>query len=181
MAYEYVALAYMKYIACGDCMDDKILALMDYIINCYEKVISTGKRNDPYSKILWQGYAQYDLTRAYENLYKATGDEQYLAKMEEYSQASIVTRYKWFCENSFKGVFSNALSYEYFLVYRYEYEMRYKYPRYARGESTQQIIDGLDRLKLDLSRYCETTGLGRLYDMRDGIDNLIQKISVSRV
>jgi hypothetical protein len=176
MAYEYAALAYMKYIACADRFDDSILSLMDYTISCYDKMIKTGKRNDPYSKILWQGYAQYDLTRAYENLYKVTNDEQYLSKMEEYSQASIVTRYRWFCENPFKGVFSNALSYEYFLVYKYEYELRYKYKKYSEYSTDEEILGGLDKLKGELNRYCEATGLGRLYDMRDGIDVLITNV-----
>lgn len=176
MAYEYAALAYMKYIACTDKFDESILTLMDYNIACYEKVIKTGKRNDPYSKILWQGYAQYDLTRAYENLYKVTGDDKYLLKMEEYSQASIVTRYKWFCENPFKGIFSNALSYEYFLVYKYEYELRYKYKKYSECSTDEEILGGLDKLKGELNRYCEATGLGRLYDMRDGIDKLMTNV-----
>ncbi len=176
MAYEYVALAYMKYLACIDRFDESILPLMDYIIESYEKVITTGKRNDPYSKILWLGYAQYDLTRAYENLYRVFGDDKYLLKMEEYSQASIVTRYKWFCENPFKGVFSNALSYEYFLVYKYEYELRYKYPNYSKYSTDEEILGGLDKLKGELNRYCEATGLGRLYDMRDGIDKLMTNV-----
>lgn len=179
MAYEYTALAYMKYIACTDVYDQSILSLMDYNISCYENVIKTGKKNDPYSKILWQGYAQYDLTRAYENLYKVTKDPAYLDRMEEYSQASIVTRYKWFCENPFKGVFSNALSYEYFLVYKYEYELRYKYPGYS-ADTPDDIVGGLDNLKSELNRYCETTGLGRLYDMRDGIDELMGSVILKK-
>ena len=176
LAYEYVALAYMKYIACTDRFDESILELMDYIIGSYKKVIETGKYNDPYSKALWMGYAQYDLTRAYENLYKVTGDQKYLAKMEEFSQKSITTRRKWFTENTFKGVFSNALSYEYFLVCKYEYEMSYKYEKYAQRNTPADILGGLDKLKAELNQYCETTGLGRLYDMRDGIDTLMHSI-----
>lgn len=175
MAYEYAGLAYMKYIACTDKYDESILALMNYIIGCYENVIRVGKRNDPYSAVLWTGYAQYDLTRAYENLYKVTKDAQYLAKMGEYSQASIVTRRKWFSDNQFKGVFSSALSFEYFLVYKYEYELRHKYSTYS-SDTPDHIIGGLVQLKSELSRYCETAGLGRLYDIRDGIDDLIRHI-----
>ncbi len=176
MAYEYTALAYMKYLVCLDRYDDSILELMKYIISCYEKVIRVGKRNDPFSHILWQGYAQYDLTRAYENLYKITGDESYFEKMEDYSQASIATRYRWFCENPFKGVFSSALSYEYFLVCRHEYELRFKYPHYS-PDTDNEILVGLGGLKEELSRFCETTGLGRLYDMRDSIDQLMNNVT----
>ena len=128
-----------------------------------------------YSKILWLGYAQYDLTRAYENMYKITKDPTYLEKVEEYSQASIVTRYKWFYDNPFKGVFSNALSYEYFLVYKYEYELRYKYQHYS-NDGSEEILKGLDKLKTELNHYYESTGLGRLYDMRDDIDTLMEKV-----
>ncbi len=175
IAYEYTGLAYNKYIACADRYDESILDLISYIISCYENAIKVGKKNDPYSKILWMGYSQYNLTRAYENLYRATKDEQYIDKMKDYSQLSISTRYRWFCENPFKGIFSNALSYEYFLVYKYEYELRFKYKSYS-TDTTDDIVDGLDRLKGELSRYCENTGLGRLYDMRDGIDSLMGNV-----
>lgn len=176
LAYEYVGLAYMKYIACTDRFDESILPLMDYIIESYEKAIETAKYNDPYSKILWMGYTQYNLTRCFENLYKVTGDNKHLISMEEYSQKSIATRRKWFTENTFKGVFSNALSYEYFLVCRYEYELSFKYKQYAQLNTSADILGGLDKLKAELNQYCETTGLGRLYDMRDSIDTLMHSI-----
>ncbi|MBO7342205.1 MAG: nucleotide-binding protein [Clostridia bacterium] len=175
LAYEYTALAHMKYIACVDKYDESILKMMDFVIDCYEKAASVGKRNDPYSKILWQGYTQYNLTRAYENLYKVTHESAYLDKMQEYSQASIVTRRKWFTDNPYKGVFSNALSFEYFLVYKYEYELRHKYAAYS-PDTPDEILQGLDKLKSELNSYCATTGLGRLYDMRDGIESLIQNV-----
>ena len=169
MAYEYVALAYMKEISCGDCYDEGLLDKMKYIIQSYENVMRIGKRCDPFSYVLWRGYAQYDLTRAYENLYRITGEEHYLKKMKECSWNSITTRRKWFEHNSFKGVFSSALSFEYFLVYSYEYELRYKYENYT-NEPSGEILNGLQLLQEELNRYCENTELGRLYDMRDHID-----------
>ena len=73
--------------------------------------------------------------------------------MEEYSQKSIVTRRKWFTEKPFKGVFSNALSFEYFLVCRYEYEMIFKHKQYARQNTPEDMLNVLDKLKAELNRY----------------------------
>ncbi len=175
MAYEYSALSYMKYLVCVDRYDEAQLELMNYIISCYKKTMAIGNENDPYSNTLWQGYAQYNLTRAYVNLYKITGNDMYLEDMADYSISSINTRRNWFKNNNFKGVFSNALSYEYFLVCKYEYELRYKIPAYSMG-TEEDILAGLSGLKDELSLYCETSGINRLYDMRNSIDSLIGSV-----
>ncbi len=176
-AYEYSALSYMKYLGCVDGDDESQLELMKYIISCYQKAMRTGNDYDAYSNTLWQGYCQYNLTRAYVKLYKITGDKSYLEDIGDYSVSSINTRRTWFKENNFKGVFSNALSFEYFLVCRYEYELRYKLPGYSTGTS-KDIITGLCNLKDEISLYCETSGINRLYDMRDSIDSLMDNVQL---
>ena len=177
MAYEYVALAFMKMIACDAVYDESVMEILNNVVYYYEKTMEIAKNHDPYSKNLWMGYAQYNLTRTYENMYRITKDAKYLDNMRDYSYKSMLTRKQWFQNNKFKGVFSSALSFEYFLVCKFEYELQYKIKEYGNNKA-EEIVSGLENVKKELNQYCESTGLGRLYDMRDGIDSLIESIEM---
>lgn len=174
LAYEYTGLSYMKYIACRNKYDESDLELLDFNEKCYLKMMAIGKQ-DILSNILWKGYAQYDLTRVYENKYRIKKDSDYIDVMMDYSNKSIRTRRKWFLDNKFKGIFSSAISFEYFLVCKFEYELRHLHEAYT-DDSSEQIITGLSQLKQELNEFCENTEFGRLYEMRDSIDSLINRV-----
>ena len=66
-------------------------------------------------------------------------------------------------------MFTSALSFEYFLVKKHELEICYEIKEYA-DVSNEQLIENLKRLDEELKQYCDSTELGRLYDMKSSID-----------
>ena len=175
LAYEYLALAKMKVLNFVDSYSDDNLNTLNYVIACYEKVIEISEDYGGPSSNLWLGYAQYDLTRAYEYVYRITGNTDILEKIRNYSHSSIVTRRDWCKINSFKGVFTNALSFEYFLVRKHELEMRFTIDGYSPTTKTQMIKD-IESLDEELKQYCDSVELGRLYDMKSSIDEFHKKV-----
>ena len=97
-------------------------------------------------------------------------------KIRYYSISSITTRRKWCKVNTFKGVFTNALSFEYFLVKKHELEIRLTTNGYA-NITKEQMIQDLKNLDEELKQYCDSTELGRLYDMKSSIDELHKLIT----
>lgn len=169
LAYEYLALAEMKVLNFRDKYDGGVSATLDHVVYCYEKVIELADDYAGTSDELWRGYAEYDLTRAYEAYYKITGDAAYLCKIKEFSLKSIITRKAWCRSNKFRGVFANALSFEYFLVKKHELEIRYEIKEYDHC-TKEDIFGDLAELDGELKEYCDATELGRLYDMKSSID-----------
>ena len=176
LAYEYAPLAGMKAIACGGYSNEDIANKVNGYITLYNSAVESGKTYDSYSQILWQGYSEYNLTRAYEQLYNVGHSAECLQKMEECSIASMNTRSEWCDGFSFPGIFSTALSFEYFLVCLYELKMRYTYKEYT-NDSPAEIMDDLATLKNKLKQYCENTEFTRLYDMYQSIEKLAERIS----
>lgn len=168
MAYEYLGLAKMKVLAFQKATTDDLKTL-ENVIEYYTTVINISEDYGGSSANLWRGYAEYNLTRVYETAFKITKDKQYLDKIKFYSLSSISTRKSWCRLNSFKGVFTSALSFEYFLVKKHELEICYEIKEYA-PLTNEQIIENLLILDEELKQYCDSTELGRLYDMKSSID-----------
>lgn len=178
MAYEYAGLAYMKTVKFRNIFDDEALSMVNKAISFYDKMLATAESYGGTSENLWRGYAEYDLTRVYETLYIATGNTDYLGLIHKYSMQSIVTRREWCRVNAFRGVFTNALSFEYFLVKKHELDLCLQLSGYSLY-SKQQLIDATDDLSDELRNYYDSSELGRLYDMKESIDALREKISNS--
>lgn len=174
IAYEYVALACMKVINLKNSYSDNEVETINYVISCYNNVIKISNENSLQSAGLFLGYAQYDLTRAYEALYQVTKDKSIFGQIQRYSSESILTRQNWCNVNSFKGIFSNALSFEYFLVKKYELELRHKLKGYSKVNK-KDMLKELNKLDDELKLYCDSVELGRLFDMKESIDELKRK------
>lgn len=175
IAYEYLGLAKMKVINFRNKYDESILPTLDYVIECYKKVICLADDYGGTSAILWRGYTEYNLTRVYEIIYKITNDVKYLEYIKSYSLSSIATRKEWCKVNSFKGVFTSALSFEYFLVKKHELEIRYRIKEYS-SSTKEQLIEEISSLDEELKQYCDSIELGRLYDMKSSLDEFRKKI-----
>lgn len=178
MAYEYAGLAYMKTVNFRNIFDDEAVGMVNKAITFYDKMLKTAECYGGTSENLWRGYAEYDLTRTYETLYIATGKMDYLGLIHKYSRQSIVTRREWCRVNAFRGVFTNALSFEYFLVKKHELDLCLRLNGYSLY-SKQQLIDATDDLSDELRNYYDSSELGRLYDMKESIVALREKISHS--
>lgn len=175
MAYEYAGLALMKVIEFKNEYDESVIKTVNRAIDYYKKMLEVADDYGGSSTSLWRGYAEYDLTRTYEALYKITKDASLIEEMRKYSYKSIVTRKNWCKVNSFRGVFTNALSFEYFLVKKYELELCYFYSEYA-GISKEQLAVEADKLNKELKNYYDSSELGRLYDMKSSIDEFQSKV-----
>lgn len=175
LAYEYIALAKMKVINLENEYNIGKIPVLEYVIKCYNKVIELAMDYGAASTNLWLGYAQYDLTRAYEAMYRLTRDKAILESVKKYSLASIATRREWCKIHSYKGVFSNALSFEYFLVKKHELELRCDLCGYAE-DTVEQMLDAVNRLDEELRQYCDTVELGRLYDMKSSLDRFHKRL-----
>ncbi len=178
MAYEYVGLAYMKTVNFRNIFDDKAVEMVNKAISFYGKMLEIAENYGGTSENLWRGYAEYDLTRTYEALYVATGSADYFPLIRKYSMQSIVTRREWCRVNAFRGVFTNALSFEYFLVKKHELDLCSRFDGYSLY-SKQQLIAATNDLSDELRNYYDSSEFGRLYDMKESIDALRAKISSS--
>lgn len=174
MAYEYAGLALMKTVDLYNIFNDTTKAVVEKAIEYYKKMLDVARVYGGTSENLWRGYAEYDLTRAYEALYKISGDKSYFEYMRKYSHNSIVTRKYWCKVNAFRGVFTNALSFEYFLVKKHELELSYNYPDYANLDRTQ-LSKLAQELSDELKQYYDSSELGRLYDMKSNIDEFLSR------
>lgn len=175
MAYEYAGLALMKVIGFKNKYEQSTIEIVNRVISYYEKMLEVADNYGGSSTVLWRGYAEYDLTRAYEALYKVTQNDKLLEEIRKYSYKSIVTRKNWCKVNSFRGVFTNALSFEYFLVKKHELELCYSYKQYA-SMTREQLASEADKLNRELKNYYDSSELGRLYDMKSSIDEFQNKV-----
>lgn len=175
MAYEYAGLALMKAIGFKNEYDESVTEIVKRVILYYQKMLDVADDYGGSSTILWRGYAEYDLTRAYEAMYKITNDKSLLEEIRKYSHKSIVTRKNWCKVNSFRGVFTNALSFEYFLVKKHELELCYAYKEYAALTNEQLALEA-EKLNRELKNYYDSSELGRLYDMKSSIDEFQTKV-----
>ena len=133
---------------------------------------------------LWNGFVYYNLSRAYEKLYMREQEEasvgavsgqevsHWISEMRENSLRSIVIRRHWI-GNGMKGIFSTALSYEYFLAMKYEYELCEKIPKYSEKPRDKRAEDIRGTLA-ELSVYCKTTGLEKLFAIRESFEEMIK-------
>lgn len=172
LAYDYAALAKMKSLSYKE---DISISELEYIERNYNKVIALAEEDDR-SDDLWNGYAFFNLARLYETMYRIEGDSNYINKLNNAIKEALFYRHEWL-DVGFEGAFGTALTFEYFLASKYEYETRFYLGSIETGNGEAvAIVKGLERLRCELSEYCEAIDVGRLFEMRDSIDSLIDII-----
>lgn len=173
LAYDYAALVKMKGLSYRGEIN---IAELEDIETKFIKVVELADEDDR-SDELWKGYAFFNLSRLYEQMYRLTKNDLYVEKMRSAISEALFYRHEWL-DADFEGAFGIALTFEYFLASRYDYETRfYIGTREKERGDTYAIIEGLKRLKSELSEYCESIDVGRLFEMRDSIDFLIDRIN----
>ena len=176
-AYDYAALAdlmQLKYVNTGS---KEYITILDRIINNFEVAINIAKKYDINSDEMWLGYLTYNITRAYVLKFKITENCELIESIYDYLEHSIEIRYTWVIRNPFHGIFANAISYEYFLASKYDYELRAMIPEYT-NETMEDQINNLIELKNELNLYCENSEFGKLSDIRMRIEELIHQIKL---
>nr|WP_303666124.1 hypothetical protein [Ruminococcus bromii] len=176
-AYDYAALADLKQLKYISESSDKYVTVLDRAINNFEEAISIAKTQDIKSDKMWLGYLTFNIARAYAQKFRITKNYELIESICDYLEHSIEIRHTWVIRNPFHGIFSNAISYEYFLASKYDYELRAMLPEYT-DETMEDQINNLMELKNELSLYCENSEFGKLYDIRTSIDDLIYKIKL---
>jgi len=172
LAYDYAALAKLKSLNYKDSITIEDLHSIE---KCFIKVVKLA--NNEESDELWKGYAFFNLARLYEKMYRLTKEGIYIQKLKSAIRETLFFRHEWL-DVDFEGAFGTALTFEYFLASKYDYEIRYYLGTNDEEiEEPDYIIKGLKSLRNELSEYCETIDVGRLFEMRDSIDCLIDKIS----
>lgn len=175
--YDYAALADLKQLKYISESSDKYVTVLDRAINNFEEAISIAKTQDIKSDKMWLGYLTFNIARAYAQKFRITKNYELIESICDYLEHSIEIRHTWVIRNPFHGIFANAISYEYFLASKYDYELRAMLPEYT-DETMEDQINNLMELKNELSLYCENSEFGKLYDIRTSIDDLIYKIKL---
>ena len=110
--------------------EDRWERIRKEVIDPLLRVEDTIGRFCPRASELWSGYISYNLSCAFEKMYAIadqTGNltdqqrEEWIQKIRAFSQRAVRLRQQWI-KNGMKGIFSTALSFEYFLAMKHEYE-----------------------------------------------------------
>lgn len=162
--------------------------LQEKVIDPLLRIEEIIKKNCRRAGELWNGYVYYNLSRAYEKVYrleqKAVQDgkadsgqqsDNTFRMIKEYSLRAISIRRRWI-ENGMKGIFSTALSYEYFLAVKHEYEQCEALPGYSE-KTPEKMTEDIRRTLAELSVYCKTTGLEKLFIIRDSFEKMIMRLN----
>lgn len=127
------------------------------------------------SRYLWEGYIQYNISRIYELLYDKDRIELYRQGMRDTLQYAIDARKRTINKSHhLKGVFSIALTSEYFWALNHEYEIELKWPEVFEG-NLSDIARKIENALAELNIYCDATGLKKLYDVRDDLRKLLTR------
>lgn len=186
-ALDYAALSRMHMLNMVPESETDSSILQEKVIAPLNRVEEIIRKNCRRAGELWNGYVYYNLSRAYEKMYRleqkedaagtAYSDQQAedaFKKIKEYSLRSISIRRRWI-ENGMKGIFSTALSYEYFLAVKYEYELCESLPGYSE-KTPERMTEDIRRTLAELSVYCKTTGLEKLFTIRDSFEKMIVRL-----
>lgn len=191
-ALDYAALARMQAINIEPGFPDERIESLKIAIDHLENIEILIKKYCLRAGELWSGYVQYNLSRAYERLLYAIEDKdenegrnkddekhkdqelikvKLIKRVRECSLKAISIRRRWI-GNGMKGIFSTALSYEYFLALKHEYELCKTMDGYS-SEPQEKVFEGIRNTLEELTIYCKTTGLERLFAIRDSFEQLM--------
>ncbi len=176
VAYDYAALTKMKmYVIDSKPCSAENRGDLEDAINYFEKAKNLAQKYDVASENIWLGYIQYNLARAYKDKYDFTKDESLLMRIKDNLLDAIGYREGWLASEYYKGLFSTALSYEFFIASYYDYLLRNSLEGYS-TETPEENLDNIISLRNMLTNYCDKSELGTLYRIRDKIDDLIAEI-----
>lgn len=172
---DYAGLARMRAVRFGQ------LSQIEYETNLQKAKDMFNRANDIAHKYciqshyLWEGYIQYNISRIFELLYEKDRKEPYLQGIRDASKYAIDARKRTINKSRhLKGIFSIALTYEYFLALQNEYELEFKWPEFFEGD-LDDIARKIDNALAELNIYCDATGLRKLYDVRDDLRELLTR------
>lgn len=176
-AYDYASLADLKQLKYIKKNTDKYKNILARTIKNFESAIKIAKSQDINSDKMWLGYLAFNLARAYVLDFEINKNSKDIELVCDYLALSIDIRHSWIIRNPFHGVFANALSFEYFIASKYDYELRAMLPEYT-NETMEDQLNNLKELKDELNLYCKNSEFGKLYDVRNSIDDLIYRIEI---
>lgn len=172
MAYDYKALASTHIYDDVDVEDEMLINSLYEAVDDYKMCLNIV-RNDSLSSELWNGYIYYNLARVYEKLYLITGIEENLIEMRNCIDEACYWRGKTFKDNCFDGAFSAALTYEFFMLYRYKYQSDLKY---SENINKEELIGFIEDTRSKLKDYCGNSDFARLYQLNLELTDLIEEI-----
>lgn len=199
IAYDYAALARMKMaLSPGLSPDEKCRQLIKAVesLNSVEDIIKSRSGVHRVTlKELWFGYTKFNLSRAFEQIYRCCEQDKTLSFNIHYGgeiienqedlirfikatcNDAILYRRRWIDQSSLNGVLGKILSYEYFIAKTNEYRLRNEIPGFV-DDTPEQRASEIDSTIRFLEVYCETTGLGKLLSVKDSLVELRAKMDV---
>ncbi|MCR5324256.1 MAG: nucleotide-binding protein [Lachnospiraceae bacterium] len=174
VAYDYAALACLKMYELYK-NNEKGINELENAMAYFQKAKEIAAKFDQYSNYIWLGFIDFNLSRVYRYKYEQTGEVKYLELFEDTLSGAVYYRQKWYKGNIYKGAFAVAMSYEYFIAAKLDYQMRNDINEYT-NDTPVQNLENIDRLIEELDEYCRDTELGRLYTVRDSIAALESRI-----
>lgn len=175
ICYNYASLTILHECTLGQLqLEEHIKNLQSAAKYLNEVIILTNKHCSKSSE-LWDGYAQYNLCRVYQSLYNVDDVEKkpfYLEEITKTSYKAIESRKRLIYAN-FKGIFSNAILFEYFLALKNKYEFNMHLEGYAYKD---KIIEQIDNTMIELNKYCEISGLIKLINLREQLCNMKEEV-----
>ena len=174
VAYDYAALACLKMYELYK-NNEKGTDELENALIFFNKAREIASRYDHYSNYIWLGFIDFNLSRVYRYKYEQTGEVKYLESFEDTLSGAVFYRKKWYKGNVYKGTFAVAMSYEYFIAAKLDYEMRNDINEYTNDTPVQNLAN-IDHLIEELDEYCRDTELGRLYTVRNSIADLESRI-----
>ena len=175
LAFDYAGLSRMQAVKLGQLSKS---AYEDHLMNAnrlFEKVNVLTRQYCFHSRYLWEGYTQYNISRIFELLYERDKKEEYMQNIRVASAAAIKARRR-IVDNSvhLKGIFSIALTNEYFQALYHEYLLEFKWPEFSEGD-LNDIAKKIMTALAEINIFCDSTGLKQLYDMRESLQSLLAR------
>ena len=181
MACDYAGLARMRAVRFSQLPQIEYETNLQKAGDMFDRANVLAQKYCIQSHYLWEGYIQYNISRIYELLYEKDRKEPYLQGIRDASKYAIDARKRTINKSRYlKGIFSIALTYEYFLALQNEYKLEFKWPEFFEG-NLDDIARKIDNALAELNIYCDATGLKKLYDVRDDLRELLTRTKTKHI
>ena len=194
-AINYAGLARLKLYQigqiCTNQQNDEILVKhLQKACDNFGNALKIAEKKDLFSNYIWAGFIEYNRSRVFRYLFEKTKEEQFLAMFDDTLSSALFYRNKWVDmdelavdqtanPNGYKGVFAAAMTYEYFLAAGLDYELRYTIKEF-KDDSPEMIVNEVDKLIDKLNIYCKETEMERLFQQRDNLKKLEERIRIEQ-
>lgn len=181
MVCDYAGLARMRAVRFSRLKQAEYDSGLKTALLMFNRASTLAQNHCSHSRHLWEGYIQYNISRIYELLYERDRKELYMEGMRDASTAAIDARKRTINKSRhLKGIFTTALTYEYFQALYREYDLEYKWPEFFEGDLAD-IARKINNALTELNIYCDASGLKQLYDVRDSLRSLLEKTEKPQV